>query len=152
MPAGLGFLAVAGRGLATMTGAVVLTGAVAFSEGTVNIRVHEKRTNGSNVCLFVPALAISLGSQVLPARVFNKIPPHAREMMPALRIASQELERCPDGALVEVRTPRETVTVVKRGGNLVIDVDTPRETVHVAFPLRMATTVIREIEASGPGA
>jgi hypothetical protein len=72
---------------------------------------------------------------------------HAREFLPAMRIAAEELERIPDGLLVEVSSPREHVLIVKRGGSLVVDVDNAGETVHVSMPLKTVRNLARDLEA-----
>lgn len=64
-------------------------------------------------------------------------------------MAAQELAKCPDTVLVEVKDGREHVRVEKRGGRLLVDVDSPREEVHISLPLRTVVSVIREIESAG---
>lgn len=147
-----GFLALAGRGLGMMAGTLALAGAVAYSAGTVSVRVQEKKTDGANIRLAVPSLVIPLGMKFVPERELEQMAADLRPWLPAIKIASRELARCADGPLVEVETPREKVRVVNRGGSLVIDVDTDRESVHVSVPLWTVTSVLRQIERHGPAA
>lgn len=135
---------------AVMLGTVLLTGAVAYSGGVVKVDVEEKKPGGTHIFLPLPANAVSLGLRFVPEKHLNHIPPQARQWMPAVKIAAEELERCPDGPLVLVDTADEKVSIVKRGGSLVIDVDTKQESVHLSFPLSLAISLANQIEEGGP--
>jgi hypothetical protein len=113
-----------------------------YSGGVVEVCVKEKGREQTHIHLPLPALAGAIAVHFIPSREFRHPDQNLRQLLPAIRIASQELERCPDGTvLVEVRDARETVHITKEGGDLVIDVDNPHETVHVSFPIRMAVTI-----------
>ena len=56
----------------------------------------------------------------------------------------------PDGPLVQVTSPHEKVSIVKRGDPLVIDVDEANETVHVSVPLKVVEVVARQIGRVSP--
>ncbi|MCL4523725.1 MAG: hypothetical protein M1453_13215 [Acidobacteria bacterium] len=129
-----------------LTGTLVVAGIVADG-GIIGVRVHEKKPDGTNLRLYVPAVLVPLGVKLAPERELERALRHAKEFLPAVRIAAEELERIPDGLLVEVRSPREYVLVEKRGGYLVVDVDNERETVHVSVPLKMVRQVARNMEA-----
>ena len=129
-----------------LSGTLVIAGIVADA-GMIQVRVLEKKTDGTNLRLYVPAALVPLGVMIAPERQLEHAMRRAHEFLPAMRIASEELERMPDGLLVEVLSPREHVMIVKSGGALVVDVDTSRETVHVSVPLRMVRNLARDLEA-----
>ena len=129
-----------------LTGALVVAGIVADA-GIIGVRVHEKKPDGTNLWLCVPAALVPLGMKIVPERELERAMSQAREFLPAMRIAAEELERIPDGLLVEVNSPREQVLIVKSGGSLVVDVDNDRETVHVSVPLKMVRNLARDLEA-----
>jgi hypothetical protein len=129
-----------------LTGTLVVAGIVADA-GIITVRVTEKKEDGKNIHLFVPAILVPMGVKLAPERELERVMHRAREFMPAMRIAAEELERIPDGLLVEVKNPREYVHIEKRGGSLVVDVDNDRESVHVSVPLKMVCNVARELEA-----
>jgi hypothetical protein len=132
--------------MAFLTGMLVVAGIVADT-GFIGVRVHEKKPDGTNLRLYVPAVLVPLGVKLAPERELSKAMSRAGEFLPALRIAAEELERIPDGLLVEVSSPREHVLVVKSGGSLVVDVDNSHETVHLTVPLKMVRNVARDLEA-----
>ncbi len=134
--------------LAGMLGTVVAAGAVAFSEGAVSVRVLEKKRDGHHIRL--PAMVVPLGMRLVPNEKLEQASAEMRPWLPAIKLATQELAKYPDGPFVEVRSPREQVTITKQGGALVIDVDSNEETVHVSVPLRMVNHIARQLEALGP--
>jgi hypothetical protein len=70
--------------------------------------------------------------------------------LPVARTVAQNLEQAPDTVLVEVMSPRERVSVVKRGSALVIDVDSPEESVRVSVPLPLVVAVAEKLQARVP--
>lgn len=134
-----------------LTGTLVVAGIVADA-GFIGVRVHEKKPDGTNLRLYVPAILVPLGVRIAPERDLERAMSHAREFLPAMRVAAEELERIPDGPLVEVDSAREHVLIAKRGGSLVVDVDSDRETVHVSVPLRTVRNLARDLEARGGNA
>lgn len=130
---------------------VVGTTAVAtYEAGAVRISVQEKAPGGEHIRLIVPALLVPVGLHFIPEKELRKQSAEMRQWLPVIRAASQELERCPDATLVEVKGPDENVSIRKRGDSMVIDVDDRDETVHVSFPLRVVTTAVRRLEVSNP--
>ena len=129
-----------------LTGTLVVAGIVADA-GMIGVRIHEKKPDGTNVRLYVPAILVPAAMTFVPEQELEQAMRQAKEFLPALRIAAEELERIPDGPLVEVRSPREHVSIVKRGGSLVVDVENADETVHVTLPLKMVSKLARELEA-----
>jgi hypothetical protein len=129
-----------------LTGTLVVAGIVADA-GMIGVRVHEKKPDGKDVRIYVPAILVPLGVKIAPEQQLERAMRRAKEFLPAMRIAAEELERIPDGLLVEVKSPREYVHIEKRDGALVVDVDNDRETVHVSVPLKMVRNVARDLEA-----
>jgi hypothetical protein len=129
-----------------LTGTLVVAGIVADA-GIISVRVHEKKPDGTNVRLYVPAIVVPIGMKFAPEKELNRAAEQAKEFLPALRIAAEELARIPDGPLVEVTSPKEKVSIVKSGSLLVIDVDDAGETVHVSVPIQMMNQLARELEA-----
>ncbi len=131
-------------------GTVLAAGTVTYRAGAVSVFVHEKRSEGSNVRVILPAVLVRPALSFIPRDKLARHLEEIRSWLPAIRIASRELERCPDGPLVEVESPGEKVSIVKRGDALVIDVDSEEDTVHVAFPLCLVTAVAEKLEDSAP--
>jgi hypothetical protein len=144
MPTGVG--TAGGAAGMLLLGTLVLGGAAVYDMGAVRVSVQEKKPGGDHVRLLIPAVAVPLGLRIAPEEKLREAALQARPWLPALRIASQELERCPDGPLVEVTNPHEKVSIVKRGHSLLIDVDSEDETVHVSVPLRAVTSVVERLE------
>ncbi len=129
-----------------LTGTIVVAGIVADA-GVIGVRVHEKQPDGTNLRLYVPANLVPAAMKIAPARELDRAAIRAKEFLPAIRIAADELQRIPDGPLVEVNSPREHVSIVKSGGSLIIDVDDAHDTVHVSVPLKMLSKLARDLEA-----
>ena len=155
----MAFLPILAKTTAVIAGTVLAGTALAYSGGVVEVCVREKGRNPSHIHLPLPALAGPVAVHFMPSHHFHQPPENLRQLMPAIRIAAQELERCPDGTvLVDVMSnrgeARETVHITKDGGDLVIDVDNARETVHVSFPIRMAVSITDQLadkmERAGP--
>jgi hypothetical protein len=138
---------VVGTAVLVLLGTAVLAGAVAFSAGTVRVRVLEKKPGGENVNLVLPALAVPVGLKLMPDEARRDAAAQVGPWAPALEALSQELARTPDFVLVEVNNPREHVLIRKQGRSLLIDVDNQDETVHVSFPIRLMASVASEFDA-----
>ena len=129
-----------------LTGTIVVAGLVADA-GFVTVKVHEKKPDGTNLCLYVPAILATTGLRVVPEERLARVAREAKDFLPALRVAAEELDRLPDGPLVEVTSPRERVRVAKEGGEIIIDVKTDKEDVYVAVPTRTLRKITRQLEA-----
>jgi hypothetical protein len=140
------FLKVAGATLGT----IAMAGALSFYDGAITLRVEEHKADGTNLRLVVPASAVSLGVWLAPEEKLREAAAKSRDVLPALKVAARELERCPDFVLVEVQNPREHVRIEKRGGRLLIDVESPDETVRVGVPLGTVETVARRLQDLNP--
>jgi hypothetical protein len=150
MPATGGLTTVAGAASGVVLGSFLLGAVVIYDAGAVRIRVHEKKADGQNIHLIVPAAAVPLAMRLAPEKDLRKASKDVQPYLPAIKIAAEELAKCPDGPLVQVTSSKERVSIVKRGGALEIDVDSADETVHVSFPLKMVHSVAQRLEAIGP--
>jgi hypothetical protein len=126
-------------------GTVVAGGAMICSEGFMQVKVHEKQADGTNVSLIVPAALVPITLKFVPNRHLAQASRQLRPYMPLIDAAIPALENCADGVLVEVTDPGEHVLVAKRDGSIVVDVNDGKDVVHVAVPLRAAHSAIREI-------
>jgi hypothetical protein len=133
-----------------LLGVSVLAGAgVVYQYGAVKVYVEEKRPGGERVRLWVPGVLAPVALKLIPDEEL-RLPPEARQWLPALRAAGEELERVDDFTLVEVQDGRAHVRIEKRNGALLIDVVSEDETVHVSIPLRVVLSVARQLESAGP--
>ena len=148
MPSGAG--AVAGGAGAMVLGTLLVAGAFVYDMGAVRVSVREKSPGGENIRLVVPAAAVPVVLEFVPDGKLQEAAEEARPWLPVIEAASEELARCPDGALVEVTSPHEKVSIVKRGDSLVIDVDDTNETVHVTVPLKLVSVVANQIARVPP--
>ena len=137
-------------GVVVGTAALVLLGAavVAFSAGTVRVRVLEKKPGGDNVNLLLPALVVPMGLKLMPDEARRQAAARVGPWAPALEALSKELARTPDFVLVEVKNPQEHVLIRKQGRSLLIDVDTEDETVHISFPIKLMASVASEFDVA----
>jgi hypothetical protein len=135
--------------LGALTAALVLTGIVADA-GFIHVRVHEAREDGTHVNLYVPAILATSGARFMPEKQLEQHADELRAALPALRVAARELERLPDGPLVEVTSAREEVRVAKEGSRLVVEAKNEKEEVHVSLPLRAMAEVAQNLESALP--
>ncbi len=126
-------------------------GVATYLTGFLRISIHEKKTDGTNLNLIMPAAVVPLGLALVPANHLRDAGREVRPWLPAIEIAAEELARCPDGAFLEVRNLREHVTISKHSGLLVVHVDDHNATIHVSFPLKMAAFTARSVAARGIG-
>ena len=134
---------------AVIVGTMVVGTVVAYSGGAITVCVKEKE--GHHIHVPLPALAFPVGAWFVPRHDWQRASsPEVQQWLPAAKIVAQELDRCPDGVLVQVDKPGENVSIRKEGNYLLIDVESRREEVHVSLPVRIVTSVLTEIEVSGP--
>ncbi len=143
-----GFSATFVRVFALMIAMIVLAGFVVYSAGAVTVYVHEKKADGHRILLPVPALLVSFGLRFVPDQDLRKASAELRPWLPAIKAASEELARCPDGPLVEVVNPTERVLIFKRGESLMIDVDSETDAVHLSMPVKLVTSVVGRLETA----
>ena len=138
---------------AVIVGTMVLGTVIAYSGGAITVCVKEKE--GHHIHVPFPALAFPVGAWLIPRHDWQmahspELRQATQQWLPVAKIVAQELDRCPDGVLVQVDKPGENVSIRKEGNYLLIDVESRREEVHVSLPLRIVTSVLQEIEVSGP--
>jgi len=143
MPAGPG--TVAGGAGAMVLGTLLVAGAFVYDMGAIKVSVQGKNPGGENIHLIVPAAAVPLALPFVPDRHLEEAAAEVRPWLPAIEAAAEELARCPDSPLVQVTSRHEKVSIVKRGGALLIDVDDTNETVHVSVPLKLVGVVAGQI-------
>jgi hypothetical protein len=136
------------RILLVVVGVVLLTGLVAYSEGAVMVYVHEKKPEGHRLWVPVPALLVNLGVRFVPDERLRDALRDLRPWLPAIEAASHELERCPDGLLVEVQDRTDHVMVSKGGDVLRVDVDSETDTVHVSVPISLIESLAETLNTS----
>ncbi len=141
---------------AVMFGGVVYAGVATYQDGVLEVSVHEKRAGGENIHLIVPGVLLPAALHMVPQEEMMKAEAHGEgrevaEWLPVARIAARELERIPDGPLVEVDDHNDHVRIFKRHGSLVIDVDDVSDTVHVSVPIPLVRSVVENLHiSSGP--
>jgi hypothetical protein len=148
MPTGPGMVA-GGAGTLALAAAVVGS-AFVYEMGAVRISVQSKKPGGEHIRLVVPAVAAPIAMQFAPKRDLQRAVEDAGPYLPAIKIALEELAKCPDGPFVQVTSPHEKVNISKQGDALVIDVDDEGETVHISVPLKAAGVVVAQLESMPP--
>jgi len=123
-----GTLGLAGAGL-------ILAGGLVYNAGAVRISVRENRPGGDSVRLVLPAAVIPVVMAFVPDENLRQVPQEALGVLPALKIAAEELKNLPDCTLVEVHGPDEEITISLRDGTLAVDVVSDEEEVHLQIPL-----------------
>jgi hypothetical protein len=139
------FLKVVAWGASSM----VFAAGLAFSEGAVNVRVLEKKPDGTHLHLIVPAIVVPLSLKFVPDEHLREARDQVRPWQPLIQAAAEGLEETPDCVLVEVTGPDEHVKVAKSGNSVVVDVDDSDDTVHASVPLPMVRHVIDELSRPG---
>ncbi len=114
--------------------------------GTVTVSVHERGEDGVSLYIPVPALLLDLAvfaaPRLMPEAALAEARAEIAPFQPGLEAMAQELESCPEGILVEVRTPTEHVRVVKTGRSLEVEVDSDDADVRVSVPARLASRML----------
>jgi hypothetical protein len=126
-------------------GLLVVGGAFVYNEGAVRVDVREKARDGQHIYLVLPAAILPVAARLIPKNKLRDAPREIGPWLPTIKVASEELARCPDGPLVEVDSNREHVRIYKQGRSLFIDVDSEEEAVHVSFPLQAAADTVSQL-------
>lgn len=120
---------------------VALATAVAAT-GVVTVKVHEPGPDGTRLWIPVPALLLDLALFAAPMVIPDEALADARrEIAPyreGLRELADELESCPSGVLVDVRTRDERVRITKTFRSFRVEVESDDADVRVAVPARLA--------------
>lgn len=128
-----------------LMGTAIVGGTMLCSEGFMSIKVHEKRANGTNLSIVLPAAIVPATLAVIPNNHLAQASQQLQPYMPLFDAVLPALEECPDGVLVEVTDPHEHALITKQGGSVNVDVNDSNEVVHVSVPLRAALSTLHEI-------
>lgn len=131
-----------------LMGTAIVGGTMLCSEGFMAIKVHEKRANGTNLSIVLPAALVPATLAVIPNNHLAQASQQLQPYMPLFDEVLPALEECPDGVLVEVTDPNEHVLITKQGGSVNVDVNDSNEVVHIAVPLRAALSTLHEIASA----
>ena len=119
---------------------------VMAATGTVTVSVHERTEDGVSLYIPVPALLLDLAVFAAPRLMPEEALAAARaEIAPfrsGLEAFAEELEKCPQGVLVEVQTPTEHVRVAKTWRSFEVEVDSEDADIRVSLPARLASRVL----------
>jgi hypothetical protein len=141
-------LAVVAGSLAVL---VLGCGLLLAATGVASVKVQEKKADGAHFFVPVPALALYAGAALLPRMMPAAERARMREDLGDRRQAIvailEELERCPDGVLVDVEDHGETVRIVKEGRSLTVRVRSADTDVDVSLPAGVVTHLFRELTA-----
>lgn len=116
--------------------------------GSLGIYVHEKRPGGVRFGFHLPALLVSTAVAIAPIEIPRPAAERLRPHLPLLRALSQQLESCPDGVFVEVRGPREQVTIEKIDGVFRIHVNDQNEEVRLELPISCVRRALGRVESA----
>lgn len=117
-----------------------------YRAGSVAVAVRSAGPDPVDLSFRVPAALVELAAALLPREVCSRIPADARVYSGAAREALAGLAAASDGVLLEVTSPRESVTIEKTGGSLLFHVRSENEEVRVTLPLRAAAHAVERIE------
>lgn len=121
-------------------------GAAVAATGTVTVSVHESGPDGVRLYIPVPALLLDLAIFAAPRLMPEEALAEAREELAPFReglaTLADEIERCPSGVLVDVKTPDEHIRVTKGWRSFEIAVDSDDTDVRVSVPARLASRLL----------
>ncbi len=121
----------------------------ACTGGTAVVRIQEKQADGAHLWIPVPVGLVTTALRLTPRHELPALDPEARRFLPVARAAVEALEQAPDGVLVDVRDHGQRVSIVKRGGEFLIDVDDQDAHVEVSVPAGSLHTLL-DVAASFP--
>jgi hypothetical protein len=117
--------------------------------GMIAVQVNEREHGGGHVSLKLPAAIVLATLPFVPDVVCEEAGAEVEEWGPIVRVLCDELKDMHDGVLVEVSGRRENVSIVKKGGHLVVDCKSDGETVHVSLPIGTVSAVLAKFEGCG---
>jgi hypothetical protein len=126
-------------------------GLLLAATGVASVRVQEKQPDGARIFVPIPAVVLYAGAALLPqmmpaserARVRAELGPRRQAIVAIL----EELERCPDGVLVDSQERGESVRIVKEGRSLTVRVRSAGSDVDVSLPAGVVTHLFRAFTA-----
>lgn len=114
--------------------------------GTVTVSVQERGAGGMRLYVPVPALlldfAVFAAPRVMPHDALAEVRREIAPFRAGLETLAEEIETCPRGVLVDVRTPDEHIRVTKGWRSFDIEVDSDDADVRVSIPSRLASRVL----------
>ena len=132
---------------AVLIAAVATPLALAAMAKYVIVEVREGGPQGTRVIVPVPILLAQMAAKFAPEEVRHLRDPKLAEHMPLLRAVARELRQLGDAELVRVEGRDETVSIVKSGGDLIIEVAQPGEQVHVRFPVAVLERIFESSDS-----
>ena len=94
----------------------------------------------------LPMAIVDLGLWVLPKKDLQDVRENLVPVKDLVLAGFHELQNSPDATFVEVKTPDESVLVLKQGNDLVVDVDSRTEgKVRVKLPLHSLERILRTL-------
>jgi hypothetical protein len=142
-------LAVAATFAVLMIGSGMLLAASVVRAGVVHVKIHEPGRSGTHLNVHIPAVAISLGMNLLPLVLDEDVATEIRADLgayrPAMAAALSELEDVQDAVLVDVQDGSEHVRIAKEGRSLEIRVVNPEGTFEISLPAGLLGRIAREI-------
>ncbi len=121
-------------------------GAAVAATGTVTVRVHERGDDGVRLYIPVPALLIDLAvfaaPHLMPDDALAEVRAEIEPFRDGLEAVAEELEACPQGVLVDVRTPDEHVRVTRSWRSFEVEVDSEDADVRVSVPARLVSRML----------
>lgn len=131
-----------------LAGATVAAGAaVLYGSGSFSVEI-EANGRGDSVRSSLPGGADSAPPRARALRASRRGAPCTSRF----RDLRRELERIPDGVLLDLEKPGEAVGIEKRAGELLIRADTEGERVRIALPLRALSRLAGTLEERTKGA
>ncbi len=129
------------RGISTL-GSILLAAVAGFGAATVVmdwviVDVQTTEPEAIHFKIPFPLVMADIAVAFIPDEVMQdmEVPQEARDQRELVMAALSSLIDAPDGALVEVTTPDETVSIVKKGRKILIDVNAEDAEVHCSVPL-----------------
>ena len=129
------------RGISTL-GSVLLAAVAGLGAGTilmdwVIVDVQTPQPEVIHIKAPLPLVLADIALAFIPDDAMQDmvVPREVRNQRDTVMAALAGLIDAPDGVLVEVTTPDETVNIENRGRKLIIDVETEDTVVHCSFPL-----------------
>lgn len=138
--------------LASAAAMPLAAGATVAATGVAWVDVREGGPNGTRIVLPVPLIAAEVAASFAPIPDLHAEMGEAREHLGAARKVLDALRESPDGELVRVEEPDETVVIAKEGDTLRVHVTGKKEEVTVNVPLASAAEVIRPDGRINPAA
>jgi len=134
-------------GVGGVSAAAVVAAAV-YHAGTIDVEIDQ--SGGEHVSIAVPSSLVNAAVKLLPDRVYADAASEVAPYWDACRAAVREIQRAPDGVLVQVDGPDLNVLVAKHDGRLRIDVVDARDRVQVSVPLATVRQIVEELEPARP--